>query len=295
VWSQENGYWLPDNIITRKPERFVFDKYWNLLWKKSQNEKIALDHPYKWLTFHHNPDDENPYGTSDLRCVYWPWTFKKAGYEFWLMATEKFSVKTVLALFEMTGVAEDAIQERAQTLAQLLQGVSSGSSSALANVRDVKELSMSGELAGFNALVESCDIQIAYGLTGQSLASNNPSHGTQALGTVQASMFQEDARGIALELQQVLQKAVNWTVWLNFGPDAVAPIFEFDLEQRAPFDQVMSAIDHEVPVSKEALYSYYKIPKPKDEEDAFVRSAPGEGFGLSDSDRKKKRHRLVIF
>lgn len=301
VWIEKDGAYLLDNLITRKPDRFEFDYNWNCYWVHA-GERKQLNEPYKWLFFHHNPDDENPYGTSDLRCVYWPWMFKKAGYEFWLMATEKFSVKTLLALFEMSGREED-IRARAQGIADLLQGVVSGSGTALANIKDIKEIGLEGSVAEFQALTDACDVQIAYGLTGQSVATNNPEKGTQALGTVQADLMYEDAKGIALELQSVLQKAVNWSVELYFGSGVAAPSIEFDVERKASFDEVMKAVDRKIPVSKSDLYSYYKLPEPKDAEDIFIKAdAISDGFGLSDADSfitgKKKalrRKSMTIF
>ncbi len=57
----------------------------------------------------------------------------------------------------------------------------------------------------------------------------------------------------------------------------------------------MSAVDRNIPVSKSVLYDYYKIPKPKDEDDAFVKpETAADEFVLSDSDGKKKRRRIVI-
>lgn len=293
VWKEENGAFLLDNLITRKPDRFEFDHDWNCFWTHA-GERRPLDDPFKWLFFHHNPDDENPYGTSDLRCVYWPWMFKKAGYEFWLMATEKFSVKTILALFEMSGNPEE-IKTRAQDIADLLQSVASGSGTALANIKDIKEIGLDGHIAEFQSLVDACDVQIAYGLTGQSVATNNPEKGTQALGTVASDLLRDDAKGIALELQGVLQKAVDWTVELYFGPNEKAPTLEFDIDRKASFEEVMDAVDREIPVSKTDLYAYYKLPEPKDAEDAFVKPArpAGEGFGLSDGEGKKKARRPV--
>jgi len=292
VWTEEDGTYLLDNLITRKPERFQFDHDWNCYWIHA-GERKKLDDPYKWLFFHHNPDDENPYGTSDLRCVYWPWMFKKAGYEFWLQATEKFSVKTILALFEMSGREED-VQARAQAIAGMLQSVVSGSGSALANIKDIKELGLDGSVAEFQSLVDACDVQIAYGLTGQSVATNNPVKGTQALGTVQADSMYEDAKGIALELQAVLQKAVIWAVELYFGSGVPAPSIEFDVDRKASFLEVMEAVDRNIPVSKSDLYSYYKLPEPKSDDDAFVKPAAPSGlggFGLSDGEGKKKARR----
>lgn len=294
IWkADESGALILDNLITRKPERFVFDYDWNCYWL-SMGEKRPLDDPFKWLFFRHDPDDENPYGTSVLRSVYWPWMFKKAGYEFWLMATEKFSVKTILALFEAQG-SEDEIQTKALNLASMVQSFVSGSGSALANVKEIKELSMDGHVSEFNTLVEACDVQIAYGLTGQSVATNNPENGNRSLGGVSVELLYDEAKGIALELQGVLQKAVNWAVELYFGAGELAPAIEFDIERRASFDDVMKAIDREVPVSTEDLYSYYKLPKPKNAADAFVKpSREYEGFGLADSDKKKAQSRRAF-
>jgi phage gp29-like protein len=295
VWEKDDqGALLLNNLITRKPERFAFDYDWNCYWLK-MGEKRPLDDPFKWLFFRHDPDDENPYGTSVLRSVYWPWMFKKAGYEFWLMATEKFSVKTILAIFEHAGSRED-VQERANDLAQLMQTVVSGSGTALGNVKDIKELSMDGHVSEFNTLVEACDVQIAYGLTGQAVATNNPENGNRSLGGVSVELLYDEAKGIALELQGVLQKAVNWAVELYFGAGELAPAIEFDIERKASFQEVMEAIDREVPVSSEDLYSYYKLPKPKNAADVFVKPVrETTGFGLSDSDKKKAQRPNLTF
>jgi hypothetical protein len=146
------------------------------------------------------------------------------------------------------------------------------------------------------ALVQACDVQIAYGLTGQSVATNNPDKGTQALGTVSAEMFYDDAKGIALELQAVLQKAVNWAVELRFGQGVTPPSIEFDVESRASFADLMSALDRGVPVSRSALYDQYKLPRPVDEADAFVKPAgaapiAADDLALADPDARKKKRR----
>lgn len=297
VWNTENGMWIPDNIITRKPNRFYFDQNWNCYWN-TLGSRTKLDQNYKWLFYHHDPDDENPYGTSVLRCVYWAYMFKRAGYEFWLQATEKFSVKTIIALFQYDGDAA-ATQERANLIASQLVSISSGSAAAVGNVSDVKELGMSGDLIGFSSLVDACDTQISYGLTGQSIATSKTDGGSLALGEVQADLFYEDAKGIALEIQGVLQKVINWMVELNYGDSVVAPIIEFDVNRRASFEQVIKAIDSGVSISKDALYTVYGLPKPRDDEDVFLKVIPeensaGKEKNLSDSGKKKARNRREL-
>lgn len=279
IWKREGGGFVPENIITRKPERFSFDSAWNL-YNQDIGSRSLLNQSYKWLIYQHDPDDENPYGTSMLRCVYWPWMFKQAGYDFWLQATEKFAVKSLYALFDSDG-DEEKVRSRAMSIAEMLMGIESGSSAAIGNVKEIKDIGMSGDLSSFREMVEACDVQISYGLTGQSIATSNTNGGSLALGEVQADLLYEDCKGIALELQNVLQHVIDWTVELNFGPGVAAPQIVFDVERRASFDQIIQAIDRNIPVSKSALYSQYGLPEPKDEADSFVKPA-GNGMMLSD-------------
>jgi phage gp29-like protein len=289
VWRYEDGMYIPDNIITRKPERFVFDRNWKLYLNEFGARK-PLDQPYKWLEYHHDTDDENPYGTSVLRCVYWAWMFKKAGYEFWLQATEKFSVKTILAIFKADG-DDNKIQATAKLIAEQLLAITSGSAAAVGNVDSITEVGMSGDLVGFASLVDACDTQISYGLTGQTIATSKTEGGSLALGEVQADLFYEDAKGIALEGQALIQKIINWAVELNGYGNAVPPLAEVDTERKANFDQVMKAIEHGISVSRDAMYDRYGLPRPRDEEDAFLKETP-KSLALSDSkqptDGKKK-------
>jgi phage gp29-like protein len=282
VWRYEGGLYTPDNIITRKPERFVFGRDWRL-YLNEPGARRPLDQPYKWLEFHHDADDENPYGTSALRCVYWPYMFKKAGYDFWLQATEKFSVKTILALFKGEG-DDNAILKKAKLLAEQLLAVTSGSAAAVGGVDAIHEIGMAGDLVGFSTLVDACDTQISYGLTGQSVATSKTEGGSLALGEVQADLFYEDAKGVALEGQALIQKIINWTVELNRLDCKVPPAAEVDTERKASFDQVMKAVDHGIAVSRDAMYDRYGLPRPRDEEDSFIQEKSA-GFDLSDSNR----------
>jgi phage gp29-like protein len=215
--------------------------------------------------------------------------FKKAGYEFWLQATEKFSVKTILAIFKADG-DETKIRETAKLIAQQLMSISSGSAAAVGNVDSITEIGMDGDLVGFSSLVDACDTQISYGLTGQTIATSKTEGGSLALGEVQSDLFYEDAKGIALEGQALVQRIVNWAMELNGYANIVPPAVEVDTERRASFDQVMDAIEHGVDVSKQALYDRYGLPQPRDEEDTF-RKPQAAGFALSDSESKKKAPR----
>jgi hypothetical protein len=132
--------------------------------------------------------------------------------------------------------------------------------------------------------VDACDTQISYGLTGQTIATSKTEGGSLALGEVQADLFYEDAKGIALEGQALIQRIINWAVELNGYAGIVPPLAEADTERKASFDQVMKAIEKGIAVSSDALYYRYGLPRPRNEEDSFKQENPS-GLALSDSDR----------
>jgi len=296
VWSLADGEWVPADMVLRKPERFVFDAEGGLKYRSGSGELVDLyEQPYKWLVYRHDKDAENPYGTSALKSCYWPWKFKKAGAQFWLMAAEKFAVPSILALFDTTE-PEDRIRERALRLSELLSTVQSGSGAALANIRDVKLLSAPEKVSEFRTLMDWCDTQMAYGIVYQSLAVQEAEYGTRAQAEVHRDVLSSVAKAECIEMAEVLQRLVDWVVVLNFGPEEVSPQVEFDLKEKATWQQVMEALDRGVPVSRDAIYGRYGIPEPVSEEDAFVRNAGAtaiSGIALADTGKKKVRAFLI--
>jgi phage gp29-like protein len=277
VWEEPaiSGMWKPSDVVLRKPERFRFDAEGRLKHLHHGALEDLYSQAYKWLVWRHDKDAENPYGTAALKACYWPWKFKKAGAEFWLMATEKFAVPSILALFEC---ADDPskIRERAAGLAEMLGQISSGSGAALANIKEAKIIETAHELSEFTALMDWCDTQIAYALVYQSLAVQEAQNGTRAQAEVHEDTFLATIKGIARDITPVLQRFIDWIVELNVGPGVPAPRVAFDLDDYASWKSVVEAIDRGVPVSLSALYDRYALPKPKDEKDQYIMPSKGE-------------------
>ena len=297
VWKAEGPTWFPEDAVLRKPERFVFDAEGRLkLRDYGQGSRDLYAQAYKWLVYRHDKDAENPYGTSALRACYWPWKFKKAGLEFWLMATEKFAVPSILALFESQD-SPDKTRERAMELAGMLNQVASGSGAAFANVRDAKILQPDGRVSEFKALMDWCDTQIAYAIVFQSLAVQEAQNGTRAQAQVHEDTFLAATKEVCRDVAAVLQRAVDWFVELNYGPGETSPLVTFDLDDYATWQMICDALDRGVPLSANALYDRYGLPRPKDESDTFT--APPKSGGplqLADDPVKKKppRPRLSL-
>jgi len=298
VWENQDGWWVVEDVVLRKPERFVFDADGRLKYKDpSTGEFIDLyGQAYKWLVYRYDKDAENPYGTSALKSCYWAWKFKKAGAQFWILAAEKFSVPSILALFE-TSEPEDKVRERALRLSELLSTIQSGSGAALANIKEIKLLTSPEKVSEFRSLMEWCDQQISYGITGQSLATQEAEFGSRAQAVVHSDMLKTLAKGICRELSEVLQRLVSYVVELNFGPGEAEPQVWFDLDEHATWEELVQAIDRGIPVSKTALYSRYGVPEPDSEEDTFLK--PGsqalDSLSLAMADGSKKKVRRNIF
>lgn len=298
VWKNRDGWWVVEDVVLRKPERFAFDAEGRLKYRDPQSAELRdlYNQAYKWLVFRYDKDAENPYGTSALKSCYWAWKFKKAGSQFWIMAAEKFSVPSILALFDTTE-PEDKIRARALDLSQMLSTVQSGSGAALANIKDVKLLTSPEKVSEFRSLMEWCDQQMSYGITGQSLATQEAEYGSRAQASVHRDTLTLLAKGACRDLSEVLQRLISYVVELNFGPDETEPQIRFDLDEHTTWEELMQAIDRGIPVSKQALYTRYGVPEPGGEEDVFVKP-PQSGMdplSLAMADAGKKKARRPLF
>jgi len=288
VWEQKGGIYVPAGFfpVPRSQLSFPLSGEDRQVPVHSPTMK-RLDGPYKFLIHRNDRGTGNPWGRPVLRAAYWPWKFKKLGFKFWIMAAERIGVPSILAIFDAKN--EEEVQKRSGKLAGLLSKFKSGSSAALANVKDVKYLDAAGALADFNVIVETCNTEIAYAVTGQSLATNQAEYGTKAQGELHERSFDAITYGDAQALQASIQTLYDWFAEINF-PGEEPPRFEIDAGEKVSWKTLAEAVDRGIPVSRKAVYALHKIPEPENDADAFVKpqgAAPppvgGEGFADKDA------------
>ena len=276
VWEKKDGLFIPEDFVPVPRSLIQFpltntaDRYTPFL--SSVNK--PLNDPYKFIVHRNDRGTGSVWGMSVLRSVYWPWQFKKLGFKFWVMAAERIGVPSVLAIFEAKTDVET--KKRANILADILSQIRSGSSLALGNVKEVKYLNAEGAIKDFDVLIAVCNTEIAYGLTGQSLTTNEAQYGTRANAVLHDDTFAAVIGKDAQNLQYSIQTLYNWFAELNF-PGSEPLKFEIDAGESAPWEMITKAVELGIPVSKRALYNRHKLPEPESDEDSFVseRVMPG--------------------
>jgi len=283
VWhdpKETGGTWIPKDFVLLKPDRFAFKPDGSPVMIMPLHQE--LEERYKFVIHRHGLTPENPYGVSVLRRCYWPWRFKRAGWQFWLTTAEKFGVPSILAILDVEGLAPDQIEERAKLVAEGLQSLKVDAAAAVAGIKEIKVVE-ARDMKGFVELIEMCNRAISKAITGQILATGEAKHGTRAQATVHENILYEIVDSDAKNLSETINRTIiPWIVELNFGKDAPVPQFEFDLAEETPWERVREAVDRGLPVSKKALYSVYGLPQPEDDEDAFISPKLG---GMTFADR----------
>jgi len=286
VWkdpAKNKGLWLPKKTVLLKPDRFRISPDDSLVMIIPEEKR--LPEKYKFVLHRFGIAPENPYGVSVLKRCYWPWRFKRAGWEFWLLAAEKFGVPSIMAIIDTENARTTAeIEERARFIAEALKNLKVDGAVALAGTKEIKTIEAKN-IGDFEKLIELCNRAISKAITGQVLATGEGKYGTRAQATVHENVLYEivdaDARALAETVNRTL---IKWIVELNFGEDAPCPVFEFDLSEETPWERIRDAIDRGIPLSKKALYQTYGLPQPESEEDMFISPKAG---GLVFADRKE--------
>lgn len=280
LWSRKDGLLVPSGFVPIPMKALSFSGMGAMkdyMTPMLSGQQIYLDNPDKFLIHRNDSGNGDRWGTPVLKQVYWPWKFKTFGFDAWIFAAKKIGVPTILALFETKGEEESRV--RAKNLVEVLSQWEAGSNGAMGNVKDVKVISSS--IQDFNTLIETCNAEIAYGITGQSLATNQAQYGTRAQSDTHVGVLKTVITKDAYLLQQTNQQLVNAFCRLNF-PGRPIPTYDIDSTDIADWTVVREAIDRGIPVSKAALYEKLRLPRPKDETDSFVKEQ-AESFGFDDN------------
>ena len=228
IWNADNHKWLPERIIGKPPEWFMFDPENNLRFKSIEDMIEGEEIPkYKFLLPRHHASYQNPYGERVLSRCFWPITFKKGGFKFWSIFTEKFGMPWII------GKVPRSTNETERS--SLLTNLTSMVQDAVAVINDDESVDIteaSGKKASadiYDKLIEAGNKEVSKAIQGQT-ASTEGTPGK--LGDEHAQIATKE--DIIDSDKQMVCSAWNqlfrWITELNFA-GANPPVFGFYEEE----------------------------------------------------------------
>ncbi|MEW5745268.1 MAG: DUF935 family protein [Nitrospirota bacterium] len=219
LWERVGNYWLPKDIRGKPQGWFVFSDENELRLRTRENylngEELP---PRKFLLARHEATYENPYGFPLLSRCFWPVTFKKGGYKFWVVFVEKFGMPFLLGKLPR-GLDPKEYDDLADMLANMVND-------AIAVVPDdssVELVTGSGKGSGGSGssdlherLINSCKSEISIALLGQNLSTEvkgGSYAATKGHMEVRKDIVDADKRLV----MRIFNTLIEWIHELNWG------------------------------------------------------------------------------
>lgn len=263
--------------ITQERIHFGLDGAIRLLDNTNMVDGAAVP-DFKFLYFVFQPQNENPYGTSVLRSVYWPYWFKKNVVKFWLLDTERFGGIVHGSYPSDKG---DAFKT------QLLDDLSKLSGYQAFIYPDWAAVSFENAGRGDSAaksyalLTDFCNLEIAQGILGQS-ASIEGTTGRLGNEALQMQVLNTLKQADAVSLMGVINhQLIRWMVDLNFVLPSGSNYPKLKIHHEDVKDLRLEVIrdkmlisDMGLPVGHKWLYTKYNTPEPQPDEPLALRAEP---------------------
>jgi len=271
IWDIRDGMIAPTAIKSRPQARFHYDLEGGLRLLDDTNMMDGYAVPErKFIVFSFQPQNENLYGTSVLRSVYWPYWFKKNVVKFWLLFTERFG-----GIVHGSYPSDKGEDFKNQLLSDMskLAGYQAFVYPDWATI--TLESSSRGDAAAraYDLLTAFCNREISQGILGQA-ASTEGTPGKLGNENLQESVLETIVQGDATALMGVINfQLIRWITDLNFVLPAGSryPMLKIhyetpeDLRAEAERDKTLVA-DIGLPIGHKWLYQKYNTPEPAPEE-----------------------------
>jgi len=224
TWEQYENMWLPVKVAGKPPEWFCFDSENNLRFKSRESSWDGELLPEKkFLCPQHEASDDNPYGKPVLSNVFWSVTFKKGGWEFWIVFTEKYGMPIFLGKHppgatktekdELAAALENAVRDAVIVISE---------NSNLELIESPFKASSTGT---YKELIKSCNDEISKAILGQTLTTEIGNTGARAASETHFKVRQDIVDSDKNLVMETINELITWIYELNF-PGKDIPEFE---------------------------------------------------------------------
>ena len=229
IWKSAENSWLPERIEGKPPEWFAFDPENKLRFLSRDNMTDGEEIPdYKFLLPRHHATYQNPYGERLLARCFWPVVFKKGGFKFWAIFTEKYGMPWLVGRVpRSTNETErGALLSRLTSMVQDAVAVINDDESV-----DLKESSSKSASADiYEKLISASNREVSKAILGQTLTTEIDKGGSYAATKehmeVRADLVDQDKRMIS----QAFNILFSWIIEFN-AQGAAVPAFAFFEEE----------------------------------------------------------------
>lgn len=273
IWESRGGKWWIKSLKARPQRRFTFGTDGSLRLVTAASLDGEPVPGAKFLLVQHEADDDyNPYGVRLFSKCYWPWMFKKHGFKFWAIFTEKYGIPTAVGKHP-PGIPEHEKQELLNALLAIVQDAAI----AIPNNAEIEFKEAKGEKAAIHELfINFCNQEISKAILSQTLTTEIGDRGSYSAAKVHEDVKQEIVEADAkMVMTAVNTQLVRWLVDFNYGPQEAYPRFVIFYEEeeinrdRAERDKIL-VMDLGLPTSVDYFYDKYNIPRPGDDEELLV-------------------------
>jgi len=274
---------VPDKLIAQPPDTFRFgnERELRFLDTGSYPGTDTRQWPCKFIVYSYRQRNENPYGVSLLRSLYWTWWFKHNSFEYWLRAAEMGAEVTPVFRY-----SPDASKEEIDEMGNAAQKFLKAKYIVCPDTCTIEFPSIKIDPEMASVLVEKCDAEIRYRVLGSTLSSGTEGSGSRALGETHSAQEQKHIEHDARSIESVFNSTIiPWIVQLNLGEQPDLPIFklhyETDEDAETVRENLKAGISFGIPISQSyaAEQLHLKIAAPG--EDICKAPAPPPSAGVS--------------
>ena len=246
MWSLRDGLIVPVDLVLKPQQWFLFDQGNILKFRSRENYIIGEELPrYKFLCPTNEADYANPYGLGLLSRCFWPVTFKRGGWKFWVTFAEKFG-----QVWPIGKLPRSATAEQTTALLDVLDRMLQDGSAVIPDDGSIDLMESGTKTATsdlFRGVIAEANSAITTVWLGHAGAGESTPGklGGESLATDVRDDLRDDDANLVME---TLQQLIDWTCEINWGSSDNSPTFimrekdQIDISQAERDDKLSTAM-----------------------------------------------------
>ena len=263
TWKKDGKILLPDKILGKPQEWFIFDKFNELRLRKykygfyvfEDGEKLP---PYKFILTQHKPTFTNPYGEKILSRCYWSVTLKKGGIEYWQLMMERYGMPYLIGRYPNTFTATQKTEFLDQLKQMVVDNITIFDEGLGIEIKESPQFDI-GQL--YENLVKFHNREISKAVLTVTLTTEIEKTGSYKAAEIHKEMLQFLGESDRKLVESSLNKIIDFYCELNYGNVERPKIKLLDkekvIEESADRDKALT--DMGVKFTKEYFMKRYKL------------------------------------